>query len=174
MLEYVVVVGDDLMFPFYRVEDDANIANESVYTTRSGVSSDNPTYAALDQGYIPTNDFYVDFSPLKWRSRELYVPELAIGRLVETPAEMNNMIQAFLRSEPFGPTTAFVGGYDFLIDSAQAISDTLGDAGLALTSLISDTDPGQPCGSDAAQHGNRRRAESVRHRQLVDGLPRGI
>ena len=31
-LQYLVLVGDDLMLPFYRVPDDAYIANESVYT----------------------------------------------------------------------------------------------------------------------------------------------
>jgi len=104
-IKYLVLVGDDLMIPFYRVPDDAYIANESTYTGRSGVDSDNPTHAALDLGYTLSDDFYADHTPLKWRGRELYVPDLAIGRLVETPAEIETMIQAFLNNDPLSPTT---------------------------------------------------------------------
>lgn len=86
-----------------------------------------------------TDDFYGDLAPMAWRGRELYVPDLAIGRLVEKPQEIEGMIDAFLAGHPLNPNTAFVGGYDFLTDSAQAISNTLGDYGLALTTLISDT-----------------------------------
>ena len=34
-MQYLVLVGDDLMLPFHRVPDDAYIANESAYTVRS-------------------------------------------------------------------------------------------------------------------------------------------
>jgi len=134
-----VIIGDDLMIPFYRVPDDAYVANESTYAAYSTVDEDTSTYAALDLGYIPTDDFYADHSPLLWRGRELYVPDLAIGRLVETPGEVEGMIGAFLSNDPLNASTAFIGGYDFLIDSAEAISDTLGASGLSLTTLINDT-----------------------------------
>jgi len=66
------------------------------------------------------------------------VPDVAIGRLVETPGEMEALVRAFLAHDPRGVESAFVSGYDFLIDSADAISDTLGDAELGVTVLIDD------------------------------------
>ena len=58
-----------------------------LYAGLAGLKPNNPTQAALEQGYILTDDFYADsHDPLRWRGRELYAPDLAIGRLVETPA----------------------------------------------------------------------------------------
>ena len=87
-LKYLVIVGDDLMIPFRRVPDSAFIANESLYVGQAGLIPDNPTHAALDLGYILTDDFYGDPRPFRWRGRGLYVPDLAIGRLVESPDEI--------------------------------------------------------------------------------------
>jgi hypothetical protein len=103
------------------------------------VDESNPTRAALDLGYVLSDDFYADRTSLKWRGRELFAPDLAIGRLVETPGEIETMIQAFLDEDPLSASTAFVSGYDFLVDSAEAISDTLDSGGLTLTTLINDT-----------------------------------
>jgi len=95
-----------LMMPFYRVPDDGAIANEAAYAVRSAVDPKTPARAALEQGYIPTDDFYADHTPLRWRSRELFIPDLAVGRLVETPAEIETMVQAFLAYGLAKPTPA--------------------------------------------------------------------
>ncbi len=138
-IEHIVIVGDDLMMPFRRVPDDAEIANEAAYALWSGLQYDNPTRAALEQGYVLSDDFYADRTSLLWRGRELYVPDLSIGRLVETPAEMMAVIDTFIeRGGLLAPDTALSSGYDFLIDSAEAISETLGEAGLTLSTLIND------------------------------------
>ena len=135
-MHYLVLVGDDLMLPFYRVPDDAYIANESAYALRSTVVAGNSTRAALELGYILTDDFYGDRTPLRWRGRELYVPDLAIGRLVETPSEMVEVIDTFLNANPLHATSAFVSGYDFLVDGAAAIGDLFAAGGLSVTPLI--------------------------------------
>ena len=60
--------------------------------------------------------------------RRLYLPDLAVGRLVETPA------QIIAQVDEFGPPTAgstrgraYVAGYDFMTDGAsvgrQALSN---------------------------------------------------
>jgi len=138
-VQYLVVVGDDTIIPFRRVPDDGFVANESVYAGLAGLKPDNPTLAALEQGYILTDDFYATRMTLMWRGRQLWTPGLAIGRMVETPQEITAMIDAFLnRKGALSPTSALVTGYDFLSDSAQAISDTLGSRGLPPTTLIRD------------------------------------
>ena len=138
-IQYIVIVGDDLMMPFRRVPDDAQIANEADYAPWSGLAYDNPTRAALEQGYILSDDFYADSTPLLWRGRELYVPDLPIGRLVETPQEIGTVIDTFLeRGGLLAPDMALVTGYDFLIDGAEAISNALGTGGLTPATLIDD------------------------------------
>ncbi len=140
-LRYLVVVGDDRLMPFYRVSDAAKIANESAYALQAGFNKyDNPVWAALAQGYILSDDYYADRTPLLWRGRELPTPDLAIGRLVETPAEIATAVETFLvRGGLLYADSGLVTGYDFLIDSAEAISDTLGGGGLTLDTLIDDT-----------------------------------
>jgi hypothetical protein len=78
---------------------------------------------------------------LPWRGRELYLPQVAIGRLVEKPSEILAAIDVFLARPLVAPTNALVTGYDFLSDQAQAISNTLVlSQGLtSLTALINDT-----------------------------------
>jgi hypothetical protein len=125
-LKNVVIVGNDQMIPFRRVPDDSYIANESLYLGLSGVLPNNATHAALDLGYILTDDAYGDMRPLRWRGRELYVPDLAVGRLVESPYEIVRLVDEYLANNgQLQPRTALVTGYDFLIDSGTAISDTL-------------------------------------------------
>ncbi len=141
-LRYLVIVGDDLMIPFRRVSDDTFIANESLYLGPAQLDQDNATHAALSLGYILSDDFYADLKPLRWRGRDLYLPDLAVGRLVEKPGEIRAIVEQYLaRGGVFTPTTALVTGYDFLIDSGEAISATLGARGFTstLTTLIIDT-----------------------------------
>ena len=75
--------------------------------------------------------------PQPWRGREFYLPSLAIGRLVESPSEIATAINAFLSHPQVEPVDAVVTGYDFLIDQAEAVSDTLTTQGVAVTPLIS-------------------------------------
>jgi hypothetical protein len=68
------------------------------------------------------------------------VPDLAIGRLVETPQEIMTLVDAYLNQ--YGalfPNTALVTGYDFLTDGAEAIRDALASLGVAPTTLIDDS-----------------------------------
>ena len=52
------------------------------------------------------------------------MPDLPVGRLVETPAEISGMIDAFLADAVLEPTTSLVTGYDFLTDGADAACRT--------------------------------------------------
>jgi len=53
------------------------------------------------------------------------LPQLALGRLVENPAEIVTAVDQFLAQPSLTPNSALVSGYDFLLDSARDISATL-------------------------------------------------
>jgi hypothetical protein len=86
-------------------------------------------------GHIFTDDFYTDDAPNLWRGRELYIPDLASGRLVESPSEIAATIAAF--SNTFNVSTCAVTGYQFLKDGAQLIQAALG-SNVQIDSLIQD------------------------------------
>ena len=129
-------MGDDLQIPFRRVPDRALIANEKTFAAGAKVLWDTPTWAALWDGNILTDDFYGDRIPFRWKGRHLYLPDVAVGRLVETPDEMRATIGAFLDTPTLVVATALDTGYDFLTDSATAIADTMASQGVAPTTLI--------------------------------------
>ena len=52
------------------------------------------------------------------------MPDLPVGRLVETPAEITGVIDAFLADSVLDPTTSLVTGYDFLTRRRDAASRT--------------------------------------------------
>ena len=91
----VVLVGADDQIPFARVKDAVPAHNESEYaSTFDGTS---PLKAALSLGYVLTDNPYGVASPMAIGPRELFVPEIGIGRLVESPAEIDEALQTFTR-----------------------------------------------------------------------------
>ncbi len=141
-LRFIVPVGNDDVIPFFRYPDQALLANESGYVPP--VLETTASQASLRNGYLLTQDTYGASIELQRRNTRLPIPELAVGRLVETPDEINATIQAFLDlAGTTGtiptPTRALVTGYDFLADAATAIEDDLA-AGLgangSVTTLI--------------------------------------
>jgi YVTN family beta-propeller protein len=136
-VRYIVLVGNDSVLPFLRVPDLTLIANEKYYNNPAWFKKNGPMQARLQRSYLLSDNYYASLSP--YTGAGLYIPEYAIGRLVETPIEMNAAIRAYLDDGPKATlTTALVTGYDFLIDEAQTISATLENAGITVTGLISD------------------------------------
>lgn len=125
-LANIVIVGDDRVVPFRRVQDRTRHP-EHHYDL---VPSDTTTGAALAAGRTLTDDFYGDRVPTiprrpGWGSRPLYIPDMAVGRLVETPVEIIGQIDEFLTGDEIEVGEAIVTGYDFLVDSAQEICSAL-------------------------------------------------
>jgi hypothetical protein len=137
---YLVLVGNDDMLPFYRVPDETAIGNEKEYLYQSLTDSNSPTFWSLEKGYILTDNFYGDEDPLPWRGRNLYIPERATGRMVETPNEIRQTIQNFTQG-PQLMESCMVSGYQFLTDSALAINNRVGpgEFGLSSDTQINDT-----------------------------------
>jgi hypothetical protein len=126
-VQYVVLVGGDRIIPHRRIRDEAIVANERTYAS---IAATVELSGSLGLRYLLSDDYYAGLLPLPYKGRELYVPQLALGRLVETPSEIQAHIDSFL-NRPNGTLNAaefsgaLVTGYDFLIDNAIGIGTTL-------------------------------------------------
>ena len=124
---YIVLVGDDRMLPHRREAEGDLTKQESEYAPE--VSPGTTVAAALAADLTLTDDFYADRKPSQWRDRRtnsthpLYLADYAIGRLIETPEEIGAFIDGFLGGDQQIETQrVLVSGYDFVQDSAEAIS----------------------------------------------------
>jgi hypothetical protein len=135
--KYLVIVGPDTVIPFRRIPDEARVSNERKYNTQTNIQT--LTRASFSSRYILTDDYYASLLPMPFRMRELYIPQLSVGRLVEKPSEIATQLDTYLAEQIISTTTALVTGYDFLTDEAQAISQTLAVRGIAVTQLINDS-----------------------------------
>lgn len=124
-LEYIVIAGGDAAVPFFRYPDQSLLGPELAY---------NPPVAeaTISQGSLRSNqvlgqDEYGG-EMLSLRDGRFPVPSLAVGRLVESAADMNILLDAYL-STAAGiidtPESSLVTGYDFLTDTANAVQAEL-------------------------------------------------
>jgi hypothetical protein len=138
-ITYVVLVGSDEQIPFRRVPDITTIANEQHYRSHLEVEEMSALNAAFLQAYVLSDDSY-GTPP----GEELYcfnyvwLPSLAVGRLVETPDEIVGLVDGYVTSNTLTATTALATGYDFFDDCGEAISDTFGGQDLDTSTLISE------------------------------------
>ena len=134
-LQYVVIIGGDDVLPMARVADITEVSNEVDYANSFGRS--NPLARSAAAGRVLTDNIYGDFNPGTIGDSALLVPELAVGRLVETPTQISTQIDAFIGSGGrLVAGTQSVAAYDFLLDSGAAIASNLGSTN---TSLINDS-----------------------------------
>ncbi len=131
-VEYVVLVGSDGILPHYRLPDlSRSKYGESEYEKRL-LDVTHPLGAALATNHILTDDFYADATPKSYAilNREFYLPDLKVGRLVETPEEMSSLIDAYLLLDGrIHFDRAFVAGSDTFSNGANR-SKTLLEADL--------------------------------------------
>ena len=119
-VEYIVLVGDDRALPFYRVPLNTPLYQETRYAR---VTANHPTGAALQANFYLTDDYFADSEPTSVNGRDLYLPDLAIGRLVETPADMISVIDAFM-DRPVTPVdNVSISAYTFVKDAGDAECD---------------------------------------------------
>ncbi len=152
-VRHIVLIGSDEVIPFFRLPDLTTIANEADYLEylktvdprsngASLISSDNPLGAALRNRMLLSDNPYGTNRPYRFYGFPLFVPELAVGRIVERPGEIADFLRRNapgwggnnieLRGDPYYEETSnsslSLTGYDFLIDGANAISRTLQQA----------------------------------------------
>ena len=134
-LAYVTIVGSDEVIPFKRKGDETAIANESTFAT---TFADNALYGSMATRNFLSDDTYGDIDPIRWSSgRLLNVPELAVGRLVESAADIQTAAENYVMAGGLlTPITALSAGYDFVADAATDIQQTFINYGLESTALI--------------------------------------
>jgi hypothetical protein len=146
----VVIIGNDDVIPFFRHPDQALLANEKNYNVpvRDATSSQ----ASLKLGYVLSQDRYGASVEISHKDEALPIPNLAVGRLVETAVDAMRMLDAYLTASPtpgsIAPTSALVTGYDFLADGARAVQTELETGlGTSADNLIVNRDipPTVPC-----------------------------
>ena len=146
-LKYVVFAGGDDQIPFFRIPDLSLIANEAGF---AGQFSNNEYYGALASGDLLTDNPYLDTRPVPASGRQLFIPDLAGGRLVETPTQIANAVTSFETANgTLRSSTAFVSGYDFVSDGSQLVAQRLQSilGAPAVKSLIDPTTPFVPATS---------------------------
>jgi len=130
-VQSITIVGGDELIPMARIADLTTDANEAsavgdlIFTT-NGLTRANALFASEFLGNTLTDDAYTAGTTIPWFGRELYLPQIAGGRLVETPAEIMGQLDQYISSNGIlAPTTAVVSGYDFMKDEAGQISTEL-------------------------------------------------
>jgi hypothetical protein len=135
--KYVVLVGDYDVLPPGLVLDNTSYVNEREYASTFLGATNNQYLSAYALGYLPTDDPYGDTN---YSGTGAYIPEAAVGRLVETPAQISSQLDRYVTlNGAINPTTALVTGYDFLSDGALQVAASLQPKVPAPAQLIGDT-----------------------------------
>ena len=124
-LRYVTIVGSDDIVPSARIPDLVTLSNQRDYYPElvfGGV--DNPLSAAQAMSYVTSDSAYTDLDPIDWLGHELLVPDLAGGRLVETPAEIVGAIDRYVAQPYVATDRSLVTAYDFLTHGGQDTQET--------------------------------------------------
>jgi CSLREA domain-containing protein len=144
-VKHLVLVGDDLAMPMFRLPDGTTVANERTHTPFAGANS---LMSSLNRGFFLSDDPYATPASVDFGGTELFVQKRAVGRLVETPDDIAGALQRFIHYEgrldpatATAPATSLVTGYDFLTDGASAIANALAANGRSVESLNDAADP---------------------------------
>ncbi|MDQ1479528.1 MAG: large repetitive protein, partial [Actinomycetota bacterium] len=138
-LRFVVLAGSDNQIPMGRLRDATRIANERGRATDFPVP--NELTSSLANGFVLTDDVYAQQHPIAVGGRDLFVPDLRVGRLVERPDAIAKALTDFTTAHGVLPSsaTSLATGYDFLKDGAQQIAGSFGVGGHNPQTLINDT-----------------------------------
>ncbi|HZQ83294.1 MAG TPA: hypothetical protein VFA83_00575 [Acidimicrobiales bacterium] len=136
-LQNVVLVGTDEVLPMARVPDLTSTSNERTFSQELGplassTGGNDALLGAAAAGMIMTDDPYGAFSPRPFLGTFLYIPDVGLGRLVESPEDIAAVVNQFLTPTQAGdapgilrPATSLVTGYDFMTPLANALKATL-------------------------------------------------
>ncbi len=165
-ISYVTILGGDDIIPMGRTPDLTRVSNESEYASTFDVT--NPISAAEAASETLTDDVYGDPSPTPTGDgNNLFVPQMAVGRLVEAPADIESQLASYVTNKGTLDTkTGLVAGYDFLADGAQAVADRLasGDGGRTIDDIAD-----RPARRDSRLEPGRSPDSSLPDRRLLAG-----
>jgi hypothetical protein len=172
--KYVVLAGGDDVIPFFRYSDVSGLGQESLFSPP--VLPDSPSYASLASDQVQSQDAYGTETTVTIGGATLPVPDLAVGRLVKSPAEIESTVSNYLALQDGTlptPTSSLVTGYDFLADAADAVNQQFADAipGGTDDTLIDHpgVDDGQAFGDDADEWDGHQLSQALlgSHHDLV-------
>jgi hypothetical protein len=103
-----------------RLVDKTPRFSESAY---KHTDTNNPTGAAIKGNHYLSDDYFADREPTMHEGLELFIPDLAVGRLIESPSDMVGQIDAFLADPVTDIDSIFISGYDFVQDVANGDCD---------------------------------------------------
>ncbi len=127
-LRSIVLVGPHQVLPQAPIPDTAELSNESEYADDAAFDGkDNEVSRVLRDGNLLSDAPYGDFDPQQTdKGRRIYVPDVALGRLLETPGEVVAQVDRYLEADGIlDPASADVSGYDFLSDGSAAVAAPL-------------------------------------------------
>ncbi|MGH2513844.1 MAG: C25 family cysteine peptidase, partial [Candidatus Limnocylindrales bacterium] len=146
-IAYITILGGDDILPMGRVPDLTRVSNESEYAS-TFVDGVNPISAAEAASDTLTDDVYGDPSPTPiGDGSSLFVPQMAVGRLVETPVDIDRQLASYQANDgTLATSTGLVAGYDFLADGSAAVASRLaaGVGGRSIDTLIDQPDSTTP------------------------------
>ncbi len=93
-VKYVVLAGGDNVVPFFRYPDTSSIGPEVNYFPP--VQATSASEASLRSNYVLGQDAYGSTISIPLGPVDFPIPDLPVGRLVETPGEIAGMAQAYL------------------------------------------------------------------------------
>ena len=141
-VEYIVLAGGADVIPFFQVQDVSGLANEKDYVPP--VEPSTASEAGLKTNLVQGQDAYGSQVEFTQAGHTLPLPDLAVGRLVDTASDVSTAVNAYVATGGVvAPSSSLVTGYDFVGDAAVAIKAEM-DAG---TNSIADTliqPPGEP------------------------------
>ncbi|GIK36271.1 MAG: hypothetical protein BroJett011_01040 [Chloroflexota bacterium] len=123
-IKYIVLVGNDDVIPFFRYPDRALLGPESDFIPP--VDPFSASEASLRLDYVLGQDEYGSQVDLSMQVSTLPIPDLAVGRLVETASDATHILDTYLASDGvITSNSALVTGYDFFADAAEQIQGQL-------------------------------------------------
>lgn len=152
--EYLIILGEDRIIPHFRIPD-STISSFSEDDYSNEVNCLTTVGSAICQNYFLTDNNYGDLGHIENGIEKEYeetnagcnymaLPDLAIGRLIETPQQIAEAIDKFItldgeiRLDSLNRADIFVCGWTFLNDSSEEIS-TKYDNEFVVDNLLGDS-----------------------------------
>lgn len=95
-IQYIVLVGDDRVIPFRRERDNVGGLDNRREADYHEVTVGSTVGMALAANASLTDDYYGTKQRRQLAGRTFYLPEKAVGRLVETPEQIASLIDRYL------------------------------------------------------------------------------
>ncbi|MDP9164588.1 MAG: choice-of-anchor D domain-containing protein [Actinomycetota bacterium] len=151
-LRYLVIAGDDTIIPLARLEDHTRDGNERDMAGDLLLAGNNSLAGAAGNGFYLSDDPYATFTPQSVLGQVTYLPQVAAGRLVESPTQIVRQINQYLTfkgvadprttatnplAPPSGSRPALITDYDFLASGGTATARSLAGNGFSVDHSLS-------------------------------------